>query len=210
MQSAALTTAIVLLTWASPTSASPIEVITGSLVGDDYGATVTLETSAFWLEGRGFGLTGAWGPGCKGQCYPGQEYGLDTGFVGLDFSGRAVIDGVAYPLGSARDEAANAAVFFTGFWLAPERTPSDRAVVIRPFTLTGTFSYPLIWPPGTPTLAFYGSGIARLNLVWDSFEGGWSTESARYQITHQPVPERGTVVLMMAGLVALACHRLRA
>lgn len=211
MHRAALTTAIVLLLCSRPLSAAPIEVITGSLVGDDYGAVVELETSAFSLRGIGhWAASGTWSPGCRGTCYPGQEYGLDAAWNGLDFPGRAVIDGYEYALGSLLDEAANASVHFQGSWLAPERTPSDRAVVIRPFTLTGFFFYPLTFPLGTPTVQFYGSGIARLNLVWDSFEGGWSTESARYQITHQPVPEPGTVVLMLAGLVALGCHRRRA
>ncbi len=207
--------AVALLTFAivaaaAVTSADPIHINAGALVGDDFGARMIASSPdhGFSIDASGDAAGGIYEPVLRcnfdEECAPGATVSLEAMWSGSDFPGRATVDGTTYRLGGNDD--ASVLADFTGTWIAPPFGGGTTVTVRAPFAFSGLFFYPS--SPGFPLgpLTLTGSGMATLALHWGNF-GSWHVGGRQYDFSAAATPEPATLLLLAPAVGLLVLRR---
>jgi hypothetical protein len=195
---------------AAPARADVIQVSSGSLAGDAFGAFLSIQS-----VDRGLALSAA-GDRAGGiyalsdcnfsRCQPGDALSLAAGWNGSDFVGTATIDGRTFPLGMATATEGDASAQFAGTWTAPAFTGTGAmtATIAAPFTFSGGLTYPDSFM--RPRESFAGSGIATIQLAWNPVLDSWGYTGSTYTFTSPPAatPEPATLFLVAPFALGLA------
>lgn len=198
-------------------SADPIVIAAGSLEIGRTGGQLTLTggTRGFTFVGDVSALSGVFMPFVLCPPCPPNDIDLSATWQGLGFSGgaTATLDGRTFErVGGAQSRASDLIVNFGGSAPAPP-VEGTRAVVMAPFTFSGSFRYDP--DPDAPeqtrfaTVMLTGSGTAIINLGRTEGIPTWTYSSASYRFQgSDPVPEPGTMLLVATG-AALGASRLK-
>lgn len=192
---------------AAPARGDVIQVSSGTLVGDPFGAHLSIQSPS-----RGFSLSasGSRGSGtydlaeCNAStCNPGDTLSLAAGWNGVDFGGTVTIDGSTFLVGLITNSTGAASAHFAGTWTAPAFTGVTTATVIAPFTFTGGLAYPDSFMLPEESLA--GGGVASIQLEWNPIFNSWGYTGSTYNFTSTPAatPEPTTLLLVAPFAVGL-------
>jgi PEP-CTERM motif-containing protein len=133
-------------------------------------------------------------------CSPGTTISLHALQVDNDLPGQATLDGVFYPHVGSLVGPAHASIEFTGAVVAPPFGQSSTAILTTPVAFSGLFNVDRVGaPPSGNQMVALAS--ATLTLQQTDCCGGpaWRYAGVRYDLEPVPVPEPGTLTLLLVG-----------
>ena len=129
-------------------------------------------------------------------CSPGTIISLHALQIDNDLPGQATLDGVFYPNVGSLAGPAHASIEFTGAVVAPPFGQSSTAILTTPVAFSGQFNV-----DGGGGNQMVALASATLTLQQTDCCGGpaWRYAGVRYDLEPMPVPEPGTLTLLLVG-----------
>ena len=194
---------------AAVAGADGIRISSGALIGDPFGARLTIvaPSRGLSLSASGDRAGGIYAlSNCNfSECKPGDTLDLAAGWNGVDFAVTATIDGSTFPVGLMTNTIGAAAATFSGTWTAPAFTGAMRATVAAPFTFTGGLAYPDSFMLAEESLV--GSGSATIRLEWNPIFNSWGYTGSTYAFASPPAPTPEPSTLLLVAPFALGLVR---
>jgi hypothetical protein len=216
LTTAAVSTALLVITGVTPAAADPIQITAGTLDVSSTAGSLTLSGERGFTLSAGVSTTdGVFAPWMQcafTACAPGAALDLSATWNGMSLrSATATLEGESFTAVGAATGSTSAATRFSGTALVPPASASGSAIAVAPFIFTGQFSY---FSPSAGALiveTLQGAGIATVTFA-ASFSpstgsSAWAFRGARYEF--HAAPEPATILLTGGGVLALAARRFR-